>query len=295
VAIGALLATAAATTWDSGRGAWLDLGDEFQVNTYTRKSQYDPDVGVAAGTGASVAVWTSWKQDGSGSGVYGQRFSAAGAKVGSEFLVPTETKSSQYDSHVAVNRKGDFVVVWSSNHRSDGGRRGVFAQRFHANGTKAGGEFRVHGETRGYHNEADVATTDSGAFVVTWTAFASSGGSKANVYAQCYTSGARAVGGPFLVRCAQRRLGALGLLPRGARMLRRNVRAAAAAAAAAGGGGGRRSTSTRRARSTCPRSPWPPTAPSWSSGRAIASSRPPTSSTGGATRPTAPPWATSSA
>jgi hypothetical protein len=50
------------------------LGSEFRINTYTTESQTLASV-AADSTGNFVVVWTSDFQDGSGSGIYGQRFS----------------------------------------------------------------------------------------------------------------------------------------------------------------------------------------------------------------------------
>jgi hypothetical protein len=50
------------------------VGAEFRVNTYTTGSQHDP--AVADSSGNFVVVWGSLLQDGSSSGVFGQRYSA---------------------------------------------------------------------------------------------------------------------------------------------------------------------------------------------------------------------------
>jgi hypothetical protein len=49
------------------------VGAEFIVNTYTPNAQSYPQIAMALG-GSFVVVWSSFYQDGSGQGVYGQRF-----------------------------------------------------------------------------------------------------------------------------------------------------------------------------------------------------------------------------
>ena len=49
------------------------MGGEFQVNTYTASSQYDPSV-TALADGSFVVTWMSDGQDGSEYGIYAQRF-----------------------------------------------------------------------------------------------------------------------------------------------------------------------------------------------------------------------------
>ena len=50
---------------------------------------------TALSDGGFVVTWTSDGQDGSGYGVYGQRYSSTGAAVGSEFQVNTATLHDQ--------------------------------------------------------------------------------------------------------------------------------------------------------------------------------------------------------
>jgi hypothetical protein len=56
-------------------------GAEFQVNSFTTAAQLVPGVASDA-DGNFVAVWISPGQDGSFSGVFGQRFNALGVAQG---------------------------------------------------------------------------------------------------------------------------------------------------------------------------------------------------------------------
>jgi hypothetical protein len=51
----------------------VPLGSQFQVNTYTTSVQAVPAV-TADAAGNFVVVWASYSQDGSGYGVFGQRY-----------------------------------------------------------------------------------------------------------------------------------------------------------------------------------------------------------------------------
>ena len=66
------------------------IGTEFQVNTYTASHQLNPSV-TSLSDGGFVVTWTSYGQDGSGSGVYGQRYTASGQASGNEFKINTYT------------------------------------------------------------------------------------------------------------------------------------------------------------------------------------------------------------
>src|SRR5262249_50580984 len=69
--------------------------------------------------GGFVVTWTSSGQDGSGYGVYGQRYAADGASLGGEFRLNQITAGDQGNDsyygaeHVTLLNDGHFVQVWS--------------------------------------------------------------------------------------------------------------------------------------------------------------------------------------
>lgn len=103
------------------------LGSEFRVNTYTTGNQELPAVAVG-GSGDFVVVWISDAQDGSQTGIFGQRFSSDGSRIGDEFQVNSYTTSQQIYPRVARGAAGNFVVAWDS-YTQDGSSFGVFAQQ----------------------------------------------------------------------------------------------------------------------------------------------------------------------
>jgi len=143
----------------------IPLGSEFQVNSYTTGNQSYPAVASAA-TGNFVVVWNGSGQDGSSYGVFGQRFSASGLPLGSEFQVNSYTTGLQATPRVASDASGNFVVVWQSY--QDGSGSGVFGQRFNASGVPQGGEFQVNSYTTSYQVGQAVASDANGNFVVVW-------------------------------------------------------------------------------------------------------------------------------
>src|SRR5437870_3249851 len=70
------------------------LGPEFRVNTYTTGYQASPSI-VSDSSGNFVVVWNSYTQDGSGMGVFGQRYAGSGVPLGPEFRVNTYTTGAQ--------------------------------------------------------------------------------------------------------------------------------------------------------------------------------------------------------
>jgi hypothetical protein len=148
------------------------LGGEFQVNTYTTSNQYAPAVDIDA-AGRFVVVWHSWQdsEDTSSLSVQGQRYDAAGAPLGAQFLVNTYTTYGQLNPDVAVDDAGTFVVVWTAA-EEDGTIQG---QRFDSAGSPVGSQFLV--STYGTSNQvnAKVEHDDLGRFVVAWQSSGSSG------------------------------------------------------------------------------------------------------------------------
>jgi hypothetical protein len=169
------------------------VGGEFQVNTYTTDSQVDPTVAAGA-AGDFVVVWTSFEQDGSFSGIFGQRYDSSGAPAGSEFQINTYTPDLQWFPDLATDASGNFVVVWQSNGQ-DGSSGGVFAQRYDAGGTPAGPEFQVNATAAGFQGSPAVAADGNGNFLVVWFSEQDGGGT----YARRYDSGGAPLSGEFEV------------------------------------------------------------------------------------------------
>ena len=102
------------------------VGSEFQVNTTTSNSQ-EFSTGVGLSDGGFLIAWTSNLQDGSGYGVFGQRFDQNGGSVGNEFQINTYTTNDQDRISLAQLANGNVIATWDSNGQ-DGSGDGVFAQ-----------------------------------------------------------------------------------------------------------------------------------------------------------------------
>ncbi|HVX14224.1 MAG TPA: DUF4214 domain-containing protein [Pirellulales bacterium] len=170
-------------------------GVEFQVNTHTAGNQYLPKVAMDA-AGDYVVAWDSYAQDGSGYGVYAQRYNAAGIAEGGEFRVNTTTAHNQSFPTVAMDSAGDFVIAWAS-YEQDGSGYGIYAQRYNSAGVAEGGEFRVNTTTAGDESFPTIGMDSAGDFVIAWDS--DQGGSTYGIYAQRYNAAGVAEGGEFRV------------------------------------------------------------------------------------------------
>ena len=159
------------------------LGNEFRVNTFTTNNQLFPAVAMDA-DGDFVVAWQSQGQDGSGTGIFAQRFSAGGAPAGPEFMVNTYTADGQDAPSVATDGAGNFIIAWES-FGPDQSLLGVRARAFRANGSALGAEFGVNTHVISDQAFASVGLSASGDAVVAWQSFGQDGDQN-GIYAQRY-------------------------------------------------------------------------------------------------------------
>jgi hypothetical protein len=168
-------------------GTAIDV-NEFQVNTHTASNQRHARVAMDQ-AGNFVIIWASSGQDGSGYGIYAQRYNASGTPLGAEFQVNTYTTGAQTFSTIAMDDDGDFVIAWDSVDQ-DGSGTGIYAQRYSAAGVTLGGEFRVNTHTTGDQFIPAAAMNADGDFVIVWSGTGATG-SPRDVFAQRYAGGIR--------------------------------------------------------------------------------------------------------
>jgi hypothetical protein len=137
----------------------------FRISSPIASTQGGTEIGVAClPDGGFFAAWGSSDQDGSYYGVFGRRVDAAGAVVGDEIQVNTETEGSQGNFggvKVAAGPGGTVLVMWSSNCavnsqgtiscpvEPDGSASSAQARLFNPAGIPVGDEFRLNTTTAG--------------------------------------------------------------------------------------------------------------------------------------------------
>ena len=117
-------------------GKGVKLNSEFRINTFTQGDQTAPAM-TALADGGYVVTWQSDGQDGSGTGIYGQRYAADDKALGTEFLVNAYIEGNQSAPSVTGLNDGGFVVTYQSDGQE--GDLGIYAQRFDATGNKVPG------------------------------------------------------------------------------------------------------------------------------------------------------------
>jgi hypothetical protein len=161
-------------------------GGEFRVNTTTVGRQNRPSVGMDA-DGDFVVAWDSPTGPGdSNTGVFAQRYSAAGQPRGHEFRVNTFTTDVQSTPSVAMSADGDFVVAWHSERQVSSSFYDVYCQRFNAAGQPLGIELRVNTTTSFDQASPAAAIPANQRMVIAW-ASNQVFNDPSDVYAQRYT------------------------------------------------------------------------------------------------------------
>jgi hypothetical protein len=165
--------------FDAGGGA---LGGEFVVNSETVYSQYTFPALASDASGRFVVSWSAYNPSTSTYDIKAQRFSAAGAFLGSEFTVNSYTTGQQFVPWVAMEPAGNFVVTWDSL-GSDGSGSSVRAREFNAGGGALGMDFQVNTFAASDQSLPSVTARRPGEFLVVWQSFAQDGSSY-GVYGQ---------------------------------------------------------------------------------------------------------------
>lgn len=182
----------------------LGSGDD-QVNPGQPGKLYRP-ITVALDDGGYMVIWGSSGGDGSGSALFGQRYTADGSKLGREFLVNPTTEGNQgsdlgngsYPSPFSATlmKDGNVYVTWQSD-KADSNGWGVEATAIDID---AGyySEFLVNTTVGGHQNNSATARLPNGGFVTIWesTSGDNSGG---GVVGQLFDAKGMPTGQEFLV------------------------------------------------------------------------------------------------
>lgn len=141
------------------------VGDEFQINQFTKHSQRDPVVAVYD-DGSFIVAWKSLGQDGSGWGVYARTFDAQGNPTSGDIRVNTTTQGTQWHPDVAIqSADSTAVVAWRG--RGVGDNDGIFTSTLPLGANSFTGEVRMNTLTR-HPQERPAITGLANGYAVAW-------------------------------------------------------------------------------------------------------------------------------
>ena len=167
------------------------VGFETLVNTTTASQQVLPTV-AGLDDGGYIVTWASFGQDGSGWGIYAQRYDDEGVAQGGETQINTYHIDKQTVPVVTALLDGGYVIAWQST-AEDGSGNGIYAQQYDADGNVVGGETHVSNETADDQSRPVVASLSDGGYVVTWMSHGQDGDDW-GIYAQQYDASGSVVG-----------------------------------------------------------------------------------------------------
>jgi len=157
-------------------------GSQFKVNSFTTNSQINPSIAMS-NDGKFVISWEGLDDNSNYPNIYAQKFNTDGSANGSQFMANTWTTNYQYQPSVAMADDGKFIISWASALQY--GNWAVYAQKYNADGSANGSEFRVEN----YTNDASPSIAmnkSTGNFIITWNGIGN--GDDAGIFAKRYDS-----------------------------------------------------------------------------------------------------------
>lgn len=162
-----------------------------RVSTDTEHDQCWPEIALLR-DGGYVVVWHSSGQDGSGYGVYFQRFAANGTALGSEVRANTSTVNSQWLPQVTGLSDGGFVIVWDYSDGYEGAPASVVAQRYNSDGVAQGPNFLVNTRAGANQGTGMVAGYEGG-FAAVWRSSGNPGDDGFDIYLKLFDNAGNTV------------------------------------------------------------------------------------------------------
>ncbi|MEM9738216.1 MAG: hypothetical protein AAF770_03985, partial [Bacteroidota bacterium] len=175
-------------------------------NSNTAFWQNNPRV-VAFRDDDFVIVWNSIGQDGSGLGIFFQRFYPNGTKQSSEMQANNYTNGDQYGATVGAFSDKGMIIAWEGNGQDQGTGNitdsiGIYAQLFDQYNNREGYEFRVNTYTAGTQTKPTVSILPNNQFLITWVSYYQVSPSYASTHAQLFMRNGTRVGKEFQVSSA---------------------------------------------------------------------------------------------
>jgi hypothetical protein len=165
------------------------------INITSAGQQYDPSV-TSLADGGWIVAWTSYGQDGSGSGIYQRRFDAQGQAQTGEIRVNQNSLMDQEGADVAALPDGGWLVTWTS-YVSVGVDRwagDIYQQRYSWSGQPLySAEKLVNTVIADQQDEPSTIVLADGGWVVTWRSY-NQDSSGFGVYQQRYDAQANVRG-----------------------------------------------------------------------------------------------------
>lgn len=153
-------------------------GSSFLAASTTTGKQMQSSVAISDDGTQFVVTWTnaySKSEFNDTFGIYAQRFSFLGNRIGETFLVNEFIDLSgngldsyeQSNSNVAMDASGNIVVTWQSSHNNTTGQD-IFMRKFNANNQALCGQTVVNTVVASKQEKPVISMNDVGQFIIAW-------------------------------------------------------------------------------------------------------------------------------
>lgn len=116
-----------------------------------------------------------------------------------EFLVNTQTDTTQRDPRIARDSAGNYIIVWDSeNQASPNSKSDIYFQHFDSNNNKIGGETLVNTTIENEQERPALSMIENGTFVIAWASLSNDLDNMFDIKARLYKN-RQAVGYEFLI------------------------------------------------------------------------------------------------
>jgi hypothetical protein len=155
-------------------GVNLKWGAPTLIETDSLGDAAPPHVAVDP-SGNAIAVWR--QSNGTVDNIWANRFSGVNLKWGVATLIEADNVGHAHSPHVAVDKSGNAMVVWS---QSDGTRDNIWASQFDRVSLQWGTPTPVEMDNSGNAGSPQVAVDPSGNVIAVWS---QSDGKHSNIWA----------------------------------------------------------------------------------------------------------------
>jgi len=144
--------------------------EPFEVSTIDFSSLTQPSIAMAE-SGDFMVVWDGDPKLASLDDVHARWYKFDGTARGEQFVVNTTLAGAQQNPRVAMNSRGEFVIVWDSKIDPNVNERDIFGQRYDSSCRPIGDEFQVNTYAVDDQKYPAVAISGKGGFVTVWQSY----------------------------------------------------------------------------------------------------------------------------
>ena len=148
--------------------------EPFEVSTIKFSSITRPSIAMAR-TGHFIVAWDGDPNLAGLDDIHARRYDFNGTAIGEQFVVNTTIAGPQQNPEVAMNNRGQFIIVWDSKIDPNINERDIFAQRYDKSGRPLGGEFQVNTYMADDQKRPAIAMRENRKFVMAWQSYGQDG------------------------------------------------------------------------------------------------------------------------